>query len=117
MIDSIDFILVIILLSALLSLGSSRMMALVKLMALQGAMVSLVPISLEQHGHLSNNGVIFYHLYLWDRQEGDLRTVKRVADYLLGQNAVVLLISIVYIVLTLLADVANAWLDPRIRIG
>ncbi len=32
-------------------------------------------------------------------------------------QAVVLLISLVYIVLTLLADVANAWLDPRIRIG
>lgn len=32
-------------------------------------------------------------------------------------QAVVLLISVVYIVLTLLADVANAWLDPRIRIG
>ncbi len=32
-------------------------------------------------------------------------------------QAVVLLISLVYIVLTLLADMANAWLDPRIRIG
>ena len=32
-------------------------------------------------------------------------------------QAVVLLISLVYIVLTLLSDVANAWLDPRIRIG
>jgi peptide/nickel transport system permease protein len=32
-------------------------------------------------------------------------------------QAVVLLISLVYIALTLLADVANAWLDPRIRIG
>ncbi len=32
-------------------------------------------------------------------------------------QAVVLLISVVYIVLTLLADVANAWLDPRIRIA
>ena len=32
-------------------------------------------------------------------------------------QAVVLLISLVYIVLTLLADLANAWLDPRIRIG
>ena len=32
-------------------------------------------------------------------------------------QAVVLLISLVYIVLTLLADVANAWLDPRIRIA
>jgi peptide/nickel transport system permease protein len=32
-------------------------------------------------------------------------------------QAIVLLISLFYIVLTLLADVANAWLDPRIRIG
>jgi hypothetical protein len=40
------------------------------------------------NGHLSANGIIFYHLYLWDRQEGDLLKVKRIADYLLGENAV-----------------------------
>lgn len=32
-------------------------------------------------------------------------------------QAIVLLISVFYILLTLAADVANAWLDPRIRIG
>ena len=32
-------------------------------------------------------------------------------------QAIVLLISLFYIVLTLAADVANAWLDPRVRIG
>ena len=32
-------------------------------------------------------------------------------------QAVVLLISLGYIVLTFVADLANAWLDPRIRIS
>jgi peptide/nickel transport system permease protein len=29
----------------------------------------------------------------------------------------VLLLSVIYVVLTLAADVANAWLDPRIRVA
>jgi hydrogenase-4 component E len=62
MINSIDAILVIILLSVLLSLGSSRMMALVKIMALQGAMVSIAPLFLEQHSRLSNGGILFFQL-------------------------------------------------------
>jgi hydrogenase-4 component E len=62
MINSINVILVLILLSVLLSLGSSRMMALVKIMALQGAMVSLSPLFLEQHSHLSNGGILFFQL-------------------------------------------------------
>jgi peptide/nickel transport system permease protein len=32
-------------------------------------------------------------------------------------QAIVLLISLVYILLTFIADMMNAWLDPRIRIG
>jgi peptide/nickel transport system permease protein len=32
-------------------------------------------------------------------------------------QAIVLLISVIYIALTLVADLINAWLDPRIRIG
>jgi len=62
MINSIDVILVIILLSVLLSLGSSRIMALVKIMALQGAMVSIAPIFLEPHSSLSNGGILFFQL-------------------------------------------------------
>ena len=32
-------------------------------------------------------------------------------------QAIVLLISLIYILLTFIADMLNAWLDPRIRIG
>ena len=32
-------------------------------------------------------------------------------------QAVVLLLSVVYVLLTLAADLANAWLDPRIRVA
>ena len=58
---NLEVLLVTILLSVLLSLGSSRMMALVKSMALQGAMVSLVPIFLEQQ-RLTNDGIFFFQL-------------------------------------------------------
>jgi ABC-type dipeptide/oligopeptide/nickel transport system permease component len=32
-------------------------------------------------------------------------------------QVIVLLLSVIYVVLTLAADVANAWLDPRIRVA
>ena len=64
MINSIDVVLVVILLSVLLSLGSSRIMALVKIMALQGTMVSLTTLLLEQHSHLSNSGIFFFQFML-----------------------------------------------------
>jgi peptide/nickel transport system permease protein len=32
-------------------------------------------------------------------------------------QVVVLLLSVIYVLLTLAADVANAWLDPRIRVS
>jgi hydrogenase-4 component E len=60
MINSIDVILVLILLSVLLSLGSSRMMALIKIMALQGGLVPLVPLLLDPHSRLSSGGVLFF---------------------------------------------------------
>lgn len=47
MIKGIDVILVVILLSILLSLGSSRMTTLIKIMALQGAMVSFTGLLLD----------------------------------------------------------------------
>lgn len=64
MINSIDVILVLILLSVLLSLGSSRMMALIKIMALQGALVPLVPLFLDPHSRLSSGGVLFFQFML-----------------------------------------------------
>ncbi|MGD9947093.1 MAG: hydrogenase [Desulfobulbus sp.] len=61
---SLDLILVTLLLSVLLSFGSSRMMALIKLIALQGALVSLTPIFLEPTVRLSNGGILFFQLML-----------------------------------------------------
>ena len=55
-------ILVIVLLSVLLSLGSSRMMALIKIMVLQGALVSLVPLFMESGVRLSNGGIFFFQV-------------------------------------------------------
>ena len=62
MITGINVILVLILLSVLLSLASSRMMALVKIMALQGAMVSITPLLLSPHSPLNNEGILFFQI-------------------------------------------------------
>ena len=59
-----DAIAVIILLSILLSLASSRIISLVKIMALQGIMVSLTPLFLEQHGDLGSGGLIFFQVMI-----------------------------------------------------
>ena len=64
MFTGINVILVLILLSVLLSLGSSRMMALVKIMALQGAMVSCAGLFLEQQGTGGHGGIFFFQVML-----------------------------------------------------
>ena len=64
MINYLDAILVIILLSVLLSLASNRMFALVKIMGLQGIMVSLVPLFIEQHSNLGSGGLIFFQIMI-----------------------------------------------------
>lgn len=62
MIDITQLILVVTLLSVLLSLGSSRLMVLVRIMALQGVMVSLTPIFLKSHGSLDTGAIIFFQI-------------------------------------------------------
>ncbi len=64
MINYTDAILVTILLSVLLSLESNRLVALVKIMGLQGIMVSLVPLFLEQHSTLGSGGLIFFQIMI-----------------------------------------------------
>ena len=64
MINYLDAILVLILLSVLLSLESNRMFALVKIMGLQGIMVSLVPLFIEQHSNLGCGGLIFFQIMI-----------------------------------------------------
>jgi len=64
MININDIILVVILLSVLLSLASSRLMALVRIMATQGAMVSLLPLLFGHHGRMGSGGLIFFQLMI-----------------------------------------------------
>jgi hydrogenase-4 component E len=64
MINYSDAILVIILLSVLIALESNRMFALVKIMGLQGIMVSLVPLFLPHHQELGSGGIIFFQIMI-----------------------------------------------------
>lgn len=62
MIKGIDVILVVILLSILLSLGSSRMTTLIKIMALQGAMVSCMGLLLDLKADLAVTTIFFFQV-------------------------------------------------------
>lgn len=64
MINYTEITIVFILLSVLLSLSSSRLMTLVKLMALQGGAVSLVPLLLEGTGHLPMGEMLFFQVMI-----------------------------------------------------
>lgn len=59
-----DALLSLTVLSVLLSLGSNRLMALVKIMAFQGIVVSLIPLFLEQHWPMSTGSVFFLQIML-----------------------------------------------------
>ncbi len=60
MINFLEVILVLILLTVLLSLGSTRLMALVRIMLFQGVLVSLTPLFLKDHGVLTFGSVTLY---------------------------------------------------------
>ncbi len=64
MININDIMMVLILLSVLLSLASSRLVSLVKLMALQGILVSLLPLFLQHFSNVGSGGLIFFQLMI-----------------------------------------------------
>lgn len=64
MIQITDAFLAFVLLTVLLSLGSNRMMELVWLMAVQGIMVSLVPLFVEQHQGMGPGGILFLQIMI-----------------------------------------------------
>lgn len=84
--------------------------------ALRNAVAPVVALAAVQLGFLLGGSVVIETIFA-------LNGLGYLAWEAISHNdfpvvqAVVLLISLVYIVLTLLADVANAWLDPRIRIA
>lgn len=58
-----DISLVLILLTVLLALGSSRVQALIRLMAFQGILVSIVPFLMEKAGHTTID-LLFFLLFV-----------------------------------------------------
>ena len=84
--------------------------------ALRNALAPVVALSAVQLGFMLGGSVVIETVFA-------LHGVGYLAWESIAHNdfpvvqAIVLLISLFYIVLTLLADLANAWLDPRIRIA
>ncbi len=60
----IDIVLVVILLSVLFSLASNRLISLVKIMAVQGIMASLLPLLLEHHSSMGSGGLILFQVMI-----------------------------------------------------
>lgn len=82
--------------------------------ALRNAVIPVVSLSAAQFGSLLAGSVVVEHIFAingagrlaWESiTRGDLPTIQML----------VLCFSLIYVVLTLAADVLNAWLDPRIR--
>jgi hydrogenase-4 component E len=59
-----DALLSLTVLSVLLSLGSNRLRALIKIMAFQGIVVSLIPFFLEHHEQMSTSSIILLQVML-----------------------------------------------------
>ncbi len=59
-----DALLSLTILSVLLSLGSNRLLTLVKIMAFQGIVVSLIPFFLEHHGEMHTGSIVLLQIML-----------------------------------------------------
>jgi peptide/nickel transport system permease protein len=84
--------------------------------ALRNAILPVVSLSAVQFGFMLGGSVVVESVFalpgtgllIWESiQKKDLPTVQ----------AILLLFSLFYIVMTLLSDLINAWLDPRIRVA
>jgi ABC-type dipeptide/oligopeptide/nickel transport system permease component len=84
--------------------------------ALRNAVIPVVALAAVQLGLVLGGSVVIETVFAlhglgflaWESiNQNDLPVVQ----------AVIMLLSLIYIALTLLADVANAWLDPRLRVA
>ena len=84
--------------------------------ALRNAIIPVVSLAAVQFGFMQGGSIVIETIFAinglgflaWESiQRADLPMMQ----------AIVLVLSIFYIVLTFLADMLNAWLDPRIRVG
>jgi len=84
--------------------------------ALRNAIVPVVALAAVQFGYLLGGSVVVETVFALDGL-GYLAYQSIIfKDYPVMQ-LIVLLLSILYVVLTLASDIVNAWLDPRIRVA
>jgi peptide/nickel transport system permease protein len=84
--------------------------------ALRNALVPVVALAAVQLGFLLGGSVVIETIFALDGA-GFLAYQSIAHKDLPVMQALLALLSILYVLLTLVADLANAWLDPRIRIG
>jgi len=84
--------------------------------ALRNAVLPVVSVAAVQFGFMLGGSVVIETIFAM-QGVGYLAWESISLSDLPVTQAIVLMISLIYIVLTLSADLLNAWLDPRIRIG
>jgi ABC-type dipeptide/oligopeptide/nickel transport system permease component len=84
--------------------------------ALRNAVVPVVALAAVQLGFLLGGSVVVETIFALDGLGYLAYQSITYKDFPVMQN-IVLLLSVIYVVLTLASDIANAWLDPRIRVA
>jgi peptide/nickel transport system permease protein len=97
------------------AMGLSRMNVVLK-QALRNALVPVVALAAVQLGFLLGGSVVIETIYALDGL-GYLAYQSISHLDLPVTQAIVVLLSFMYVGLTLAADLANAWLDPQLRLG
>jgi peptide/nickel transport system permease protein len=84
--------------------------------ALRNAVVPVVALTAVQLGFLLGGSVVVETIFALDGLGYLAYQSITYKDFPVMQ-LIVLLLSVIYVVLTLASDIANAWLDPRIRVA
>jgi peptide/nickel transport system permease protein len=84
--------------------------------ALRNAVVPVVAVAAVQLGYLLGGSVVVETIFALDGLGYLAYQSITFKDFPVMQ-VIVLLLSVIYVVLTLASDIANAWLDPRIRVA
>jgi ABC-type dipeptide/oligopeptide/nickel transport system permease component len=84
--------------------------------ALRNAIVPVVALAAVQLGFLLGGSVVIETIFALDGLGYLAYQSITYKDFPVMQ-VIVLLLSVIYILLTLASDIANAWLDPRIRVS
>ncbi len=84
--------------------------------ALRNAVVPVVALTAVQLGYLLGGSVVVETIFALDGLGYLAYQSITFKDFPVMQS-IVLLLSVIYVALTLASDVANAWLDPRVRVA